>query len=630
MAQVSERISASATSTKESFRVDATFIFIDGSLPNQTIYFRHRLHGTNLWSPVVAKTVSRSSPSTDFEVSGLEETHLYEYQLDNSGVFSSVGGRVLEHRSVLTKPIVLTLGYAEASNTSAKLVGTVYAGFSNVQPVADGLNLRGLRLHARYREDGSSQWIGVPSVRVNAANGLAEVDISPLKPGIYHQFQMSLSSSFSDVVNGEFTTARNSVIKVRQTPETYSSFRIALLGVPYSDGDQGTVAGNRVTIRNGGVTTVVTRGSGVWSYSFGEGRLGDGPFRHTFPPTPRISEPVIVAGPDVATITTTLSNHINGFAAIVVSRYRRVGQTDWQVGPQFNAIFTSRAVIHFPGTASPLVVGTNYEFQLSLESDFSGAITRTFTTSRSPVLGEPVFVKRIHNEAVIALPVAHPFSTGTTIYFRSRRKGLTNWDPTARTATPASPSPTVSLTGLDENTAYEFQASLNSNFAGAITREFRTTRILPLIRSHIVSDITFVSANITVGVDHAFATGSTLYGRRRVSPAGLWRTISAQTFTPSADTKVFAVTGLSAGITYDYEFAFNTSFTDAVSGSFSTPAMVTPPSLGTPNVVPTDEDAEITVRVGSPAAVGTTTYGQFRKSGVTAWTAMSAQTATPD
>ena len=157
-------------------------------------------------------------------------------------------------------------------------------------------------------------------------------------------------------------------------------------------------------------------------------------------------------GPTRAQLTTTIGSPSG---TMTVYFRHRVGSGAWTIG----RYTTTDAVSSH--TVTGLIDGTAYEFQVSLASDYSSAVSAHHTHVGTTLTVQSVGPTRAQLTTTIGSP------SGTmTVYFR-HRVGSGAWTIGRYTTTDAVSSHTV--TGLIDGTAYEFQVSLASDYSSAVS-----------------------------------------------------------------------------------------------------------------------------------------------------------------
>ena len=167
----------------------------------------------------------------------------------------------------------------------------------------------------------------------------------------------------------------------------------------------------------------------------------------------------------------TIANFPTGGSLRVFIRHRPQGTTAW----------TTATHDYSAGGFSPLppitgLPATTYEVEVSLNSDYSDALTNTFATVAPPVLGT-ILVVTAETRAAIEVPVLD-LVDGTTIYYRYRESGTDPYT-SASVELLATDSPfSVTLRNLKPGTTYELEVSLDSDYGVKRMASF-TTKVPP-------------------------------------------------------------------------------------------------------------------------------------------------------
>ena len=336
---------------------------------------------------------------------------------------------------------------------------------------------------------------------------------------------------------------------------------------------------------------------------------------------PVLENPTILVGTTKATIRATVRNAA-AVGTRVYLRIRQRGSTSWRNISAQDALPTQQRLTFEVTGLSP---STDYEFQISLSLGYTDAATIPFTTLPTSI--EYVRVTdRTPNTAKIEVAVDGAFAVGTRIYLRYRRRGTSAWtNASAQDATNTIPVRTFTLTNLNQETVYEFQASLNLSYFQALTRTFTTTRDIPVpVLGDPTVEVEDTSAEVMALVTHPIATGTRVYFRYRVSPSGTWMP-TARDATPGSPIVTFALTSLTAATIYQYQISFSMSFTGARTLSFRTLETALDPMLEIPSVVVTQTTAAISVTVANPDITGSRVRAQYRRQGTVTWMQLGSQ-----
>ena len=192
---------------------------------------------------------------------------------------------------------------------------------------------------------------------------------------------------------------------------------------------------------------------------------------------------------------------------------------------------------HIRSTASIDITGltpdTDYEVEASLDSAFGEVVSATFTTLRYPSLSAVDVTDITKTTATAEIDIADPDGTSQTVHLRYRTTPQGDWSSTL-TTTSTTADASIALTGLTEETEYEVQASLTSDFAVSVSDTFTTLPPDPVVSDVSVGSIRQTTATATIDIANSNGTDQTVRLRyRTTTPRGDWS--SALTTTSSTD-----------------------------------------------------------------------------------------------
>ena len=620
-----------------------------------TVYFRWKPTLLNSWTSTV-RSATLTSPTPSIRASGLSPSTTYDLQVSLSSSYTAGTGITISTTfttdATTAAPFLSQVSVTDITENSAIIRATV----ANARAI-------GTAVFVRYRENQSGALWGRSATSISGSGGLRDVkqvtDSSPstffplsgLSPGVY-QYQVSLSANFAFATTRTFTTTRLTPTlgpHMIVTTDTTATISVEVMN-PFATGtfvyfrhrEKSATSWEVGTVRSAVPSnpTMVFELDGLDPGKTYEYQLSLDVnlhiaeiFEFMTGLTTSLGAPSATAQMTTAQISVEVINP-KAVGSRVYARYRPKGDVSWinltaqDATPSSDDPTTDNLTFNL----SNLSAGTTYEYQVSLLLSYTGAVIYDFRTIVPPP--EPTIVSVLSgttvDTATLLVTVANSFATGTTVYARYKTFASNTWiNLSAQDATPSNPVLTFDIDGLQPNTGYSYQVSLDSSYKTGVTAGGFTTKSRQVVLRNLgVRDITNTSAVLQFEVVEPFAVGNTIYTRYRRKGASVWINLSAQQATPTDTLKIWELTGLTPNTTYEYQGSLNLSYFEAPTFEFTTTDEAA--TLGTP-VVETDfHSAQITVGVLNPLAVGSTVYGQYRFLGTTAWTAMSAQTATPD
>ncbi|WP_309640777.1 fibronectin type III domain-containing protein [Flavobacterium sp.] len=286
-----------------------------------------------------------------------------------------------------------------------------------------------------------------------------------------------------------------------------------------------------------------------------------------------------------------------------------------QYRPIGNAIWSSATVTTNSKALTGLNHSTTYEFQVKANCLIAGgySASATFTTV-TPTCAVPT--------ALVASNVANTTATlswaavaGATSYnIQYRKTGTTTW--TTTTATTA----TKSLTGLTAGSAYDFQVQAVCLITSAYSAIANFTTIAYSCGTPTALTASAITTT-TATISWSTVSGATSYNiQGRVLGTTTWTLLTSNTAS-------LAVTGLTAGTTYEFQVQAVCAITSAYSSlaSFTTISL----SCGAPTSLNTSAIATTSATLSWMTVSGVASYNiRYRKTGTTTWTTTTATTAT--
>ena len=291
-------------------------------------------------------------------------------------------------------------------------------------------------------------------------------------------------------------------------------------------------------------------------------------------------------------------------------RYRAVGTSSWATaisnwGP---LPFGSGGAVF----VSPLIANAATEIQFSSTADYSAATTTTFTIPAS-------FIGRVSVRAQGDTVTFTIGSHGSPIYQRYRKRGTSNWI-----------SFTGSTLGPLSFGTYDYQISVNSDYSGSRTGDFKETvvgsfTVQPTTLGTPTVAVSNFEATISVRVSNAPVRNINVYARYRLRGTVNWTPLASQTVSSSNSLAAFSVT-LPASGTYEYQVSLNSDYSSPQSGTITQ----SPTTLGAPTVEVSGLDVSISVTVANISSRGANVYARYRRRGLSDWTTLASQGVTPE
>ncbi len=585
--------------SERSARIEVTVLDSGGG--GVGVYLRYRDSQTRTWSAAL-HTVSFDD-RVEFEVSGLEPETEYEVESSLDPDFEAALMQTFVTEKEVTRVAAVTLG--RVTRSSAELT-------------VELANTRGRStVYVRYRSLEVSDW--EPFRTVSNSSGVGRLVLNNLEPGTLYEVEASLEPDFlwPGTFYANFTTergARLSAIRLENVTDTRAA---AVATVERVEGSTPVHLRYR-TYGAGNWSDRLTRNTASPTVSFSLTELLPGTAYEieasldlNFPPSKTMYQTFETdPAPEISSLR--VSDIAESGARVLVNisrpqprmtiylRYRTEKDVAWSRTISKAASSRSASILF-----ERLMPETNYEVQVSLDTDFQEAKTAFFTTEkREPSVSGMEVEDIAETSATISLSISD--SPGSvTVYLRYRKVGSSRWiKPASRTATTS--NITFELDYLTENTSYEIEASLEGNFpVGSRVQDTFTTRATPRVSDVLVEEVTETDAWLSIGLSGSSGTNEALHIRYRELPDGEWQGGRIQV--EDAETMVL-ISNLLPDTEYEIETSVGEAFNKAHTKSkkFKTiarePAVVPTarPSVSTADAAPREFSFAMPENTSSP------------------------------
>ncbi len=304
-------------------------------------------------------------------------------------------------------------------------------------------------------------------------------------------------------------------------------------------------------------------------------------------------------GDTSATLSGSLDDLGGASSADVHFEYRQVGASTWSS----TATQTLSSTGSFSESVSGLSSGVDYEFRARATASDSykdGGTTATFTTGGDA----SVAVSTGSASGVTATGATLNGSlddlggaSSADVAFEYRQVGASTWSSTATQTLSSTGTFSDSVSGLAENTDYEFRAVASASDGDTDTGTavtFTTSDDPPVVSTGSASDVTETSATLSGSLDDLGGASSAdcSFEYRQVG-ASSWSSTATQTLS-STGSFSDSVSGLSSGT--DYEFRAVASASDGDTDTGTAVTFTTDSAGGTAPAV----DSYVVTEAGSP------------------------------
>ena len=481
-------------------------------------------------------------------------------------------------------------GTREHSFTTKDLPSISDLSFENIQQksatvvvnIADaGTDMK--KVYLKHSIQGDDEWSMLPRPTVTDGDDTS-IHINGLRWGTTYNVAVALSDDFSGMMMKSFTTMAApslSELSVGSRTQTTAAVtaRIANPGTSqktvklhlreFGESEWGEASSE--STRGSGVTFNLTGLEPATSYEV-QAYLGTDPDAPQYVSFATLTPDPSISGISIGSITQTTAEatvriaHPGGAQNAVQLRVREYGGSDWT---EKEPKTTGGASISFD--LSGLTPKTKYEVEASLSSDFSPAMSVTFTTLALDTVVSAISVDDIRQTTATAnIEIANADGEDQTVHLRYRTASPQGkWSEIQKTTSSAATA-SIALSGLTADTEYEVQASLKDTFPEARTKDAAfTTLRYPSISEVGFSSVQKNSVTAVVTIADPDGTSQTVHLRyRTTTPRGDW--VEVQETASSTAQATMGIAGLTADTGYEVEVSLSSDFKVVVSGLFTT------------------------------------------------------------
>ena len=334
-----------------------------------------------------------------------------------------------------------------------------------------------------------------------------------------------------------------------------------------------------------------------------------------------------------ATATVTILNP-NGNSQTVYLRYRPVTQTeDWSTTASDagedtgTSSSTTTADIDIRGLKSD----TEYEVEVSLESDYSQSDKTTFTTD-TPTLTGITISEVMQQSAKATIDIEEPHRRSLPIYVQYRKvTDPVNTDWSRNDTSSTSDTAVSTFSDLTSGTVYEAQASLKSDFPDEETVTSDTFKTKdPSLSGLTPMDLTMTGATIKVDIQAPNSEPLTINYRYRPVSQTDWTTTATDAGTSSTDSEAnsesasFALLNLNSSTQYEVQVSLDSDLDSPTATVLKAKFTTSSPDSSISDFEiskRSQTSATVTVTVTNPDTNGNTVHLRHKVVGASSWSA---------
>ena len=595
---------------------DAIVNIRNAGTSQKTVRLHYRVEGTKKWSTVIAEKADASSVTISLTDLTADTTYEVQAWLDSSSPPS--GTWIYSFDTLEEVPSISGLKFEDVGQTTA-----------TAKVEIEGGNAKMKRVFLRYRVHGEDDWTLLPFSTITYGNEVS-ISLSGLKEQTTYDVAVALSIDFNAMLMKSLTTLPPvPVVSGVSIDDETQTAATANIDIANANGDSQTVhLRYRTTTPQGEWSDTQETTSTTDSAEIGLSGLSADteydvqasldssfPDERTAHTTFRTLRYPSISKLEVNDKTQTTANAVitiadpDGTNQTVHLRYRTTTpQGEWS-DTQKTTSTTGNAEIALSG----LTADTEYDVQASLDSSFPDERTAhtTFRTLRYPSISKLEVKDETRNSANAVITIADPDGTNQTVHLRYRTTTPQGeWSDTQKT-TSTTGNAEIALSGLTQDTEYEAEASLTSDFGVSETDVFRTLPPAPVVSGVSVDDETQTAATANISIANANGDSQTVHLRYRIAtPQGEW--IDTQETTSTTDSAEIGLSGLSADTEYDVQASLDSSFSDERTAhtTFRTLRYPSISKLGVKDKTQTSANAVITI--ADPDGTDQTVHLRYR------------------
>ena len=607
----------------------------------KTVRLHYRADGTTDWSTPPKSSKTKSSGTT-IALTGLTAGTTYEVQVWLNSGTSPPGTQIYEFTTLdevfVAEPAIASLQCENIGQTSATAIVVIADAGTGMKEV-----------FLKHSIQGEDEWTMLPFPTITYDDDTS-IPLTGLTEGTTYEVVVALSEDFSGMFIEACTTLLGPSLSGVSISGITQTSAVATVNIADAGTAQKTVSLRHRRFGETEWDTARTKTTTDESAAFDLTGLSPQTMYEveaalssdftdsatatftTLSPDPRLSNVIMrdikqttaTAAIEIADPGDTTTTHT------VYLHYRTTPQGEWSETQTANSNTVTIEKEESNGEISTIVVGrarvsisgltadTEYEVQVSLDSEFGDTVSATFTTLRYPSISDVDVTDITKTTATSKIDIADPDGSRQTVHLRYRTTTPQGDWSGALTTTSTTAEASINLTGLITDTEYEVEVSLTSDFTVAVSDTFRTLPPDPVVSKVSVNSIRQTTA--TAAIDIANTNGSTQtvsLRYRTTTPRGNWSGI--KTATSTTDSASIDLSGLIPGTEYDVQASLDSSFptTRTKSATFTTLRWPSIASFEVDNIG--RNGATVSATIADSRGVAQTVYVRHRAAGYIAW-----------
>ena len=604
----------------------------------KTARLHYRADGTTDWSTPPKFSTTKSSGTT-IALTGLTAGTTYEVQVWLNSGTPPPGTQIYEFTTldeVVSDPSISNLEFENIGQTSATTLVKIDDAGTDMKEI-----------YLKHSIQGEDNWSMLPTPTTTYRDS-ASIALDGLQEQTTYEVAVALSGDFNGMTIGTFTTLAGPSLSGVSISGITQTSAVATLNIADAGTAQKTVSLRHRRFGETEWDTARTKTTTDKRAAFDLTGLSpqtkyevEAALSSDFTDSATATFTTLSPDPSLSNVIVRDMKQTTATAAIEIAdprdtthtvylHYRTTPQGEWSETQTANSNTVTIEKEESNGEISTIVVGrarvsisgltadTEYEVQVSLDSEFGDTVSATFTTLRYPSISDVDVTDITKTTATSKIDIADPDGSSQTIHLHYRTTTPQGDWSGALTTTSTTAEAFINLTGLITDTEYEVEVSLTSDFTVAVSDTFRTLPPDPVVSKVSVNSIRQTTA--TAAIDIANTNGSTQtvsLRYRTTTPRGNWSGI--KTATSTTDSASIDLSGLNPGTEYDVQASLDDSFpaTRTKSATFTTLRWPSIASFEAENIGM--NGATVSATIEDSRGVAQTVYVRHRATGYIAW-----------
>ena len=543
------------------------------------VRLHYRADGTTAWSTPPKSSKTKSSGTT-ISLTGLAAGTTYEVQVWLNSDTPPSGTQIYEFTTleeVVSDPSISNLEFENIGQTSATAMVKIADAGTDMKEV-----------YLKHSIQGEDNWSMLPTPTTTYRDS-ASIALDGLQEQTIYEVAVALSGDFNGMTIGTFTTLAGPNLSGVSISGITQTSAVATVNIANAGTAQKTVSLRHRRFGETEWDTARTKTTTDESAAFDLTGLSpqtqyevEAALSSDFTDSATATFTTLSPDPSLSNVIVRDIKQTTATAAIAIAdpgdtthtvylRYRTTPQGEWSETQTANSNTVTIEKEGSNGEISTTVVGrarvsisgltaaTEYEVQVSLDSEFGETVSATFTTLRYPSISDVDVTDITKTTATSKIDIADPDGSSQTVHLRYRTTTPQGEWSGALTTTSTTAEASINLIGLITDTEYEVEVSLTSDFTVAVSDTFRTLPPDPVVSKVSMNSIRQTTATAAIDIANVNGGSQTVSLRyRTITPRGDWSDIQT-TMSTTAEASI-DLSGLTPGTEYDVQASLDGSF----------------------------------------------------------------------